>query len=261
MNDVNPYKSPANHSGSADVLTDFRSRAVAVSEMMRRSLSNGLSSENNGVSSCVLRQPSLSHLRAPIKVTVVVSAVLAFLALFGIASIKIFLKGNLPADKSNVQDIAFCCVVGAMLLMFLPTYFERRIVRHHLSQHAEESSSGSHPEGIHVALENALTSGSMKILAEDVGLVYIHPEAHYLEISGLCYDYVIQSRDVINLSLHSNGKSVLLSYMIGNERLDFVIIPRGLLAELKRQTLGSSRSLFSQIQNALEPRKGMGASD
>ena len=61
----------------------------------------------------------------------------------------------------------------------------------------------------------------------------------------------LQAGDVVGLSLHSNGKSVLLSYTVGEERLDLAIEPRSVLAELKRQTLGSSRSLFAKMQAAL----------
>src|SRR3989442_2890137 len=49
-------------------LMDFRSRAVAESEAIRRRLRNGLSLDKSGVSYCVERQPSLSRLRAPIKI-------------------------------------------------------------------------------------------------------------------------------------------------------------------------------------------------
>jgi hypothetical protein len=56
----------------------------------------------------------------------------------------------------------------------------------------------------------------------------------------------------VGLSLHSKGKTVLLSYVVGDERLDLAILPRSVVAEFKRQTLGSSRSLFLKIQNALK---------
>jgi hypothetical protein len=72
-------------------------------------------------------------------------------------------------------------------------------------------------------------------------------------MDGLSYEYVIHSKDVVDLSLHSNEKSVLLSYMVGEERLDLAIAPRSVRAELKRQTLGSSRSLFEKMQDALGP--------
>jgi len=164
-------------------------------------------------------------------------------------------KGSMAADKSSVPAIAAGCTIVGMLSMFLPTIIERWIVRRNLPQSEEGSTAGSDHKGIHVALENAHTYRTVKILAEDVGLIYTHPEACYVRISGLSYDYIIQSKDVAGLSLHPNGKSVLLSYMAGNERLDLVIVPRSLLAELRRQTLGSSQSLFEKIQQALGQRR------
>ena len=255
MNDPNPYKSRTTPSAKADVLTDFRSRAVAASEMMRRNQPSGLSPAKGGVSSCLVRQPDLSRLRAPIKVCAVASPILS---LIGVACGGIFfllMKGTRPADDPTVFAMAVCCTVGGVLSMFLSTYVERLIVRQHLSQREEDSGSGSERKGIHVSLEYAPTYGAMKILAEDVGLLYIHPEAHYVRMNGLSYDYVIQSKDVVRLSLHSNRKSVLLSYTVGDERLDLAIVPRSVRAEFKRQMFGSSRSLFVKIQDALE-RKG-----
>jgi hypothetical protein len=125
-------------------------------------------------------------------------------------------------------------------------------VRRYLSQHTGGITSGSQSEGIHIAVEEASTYGSLKILAEDVGLMYIHPDAHYVRIDGLSYEYVIRSQDVVELSLHANRKTVLISYMIGEERLDLAILPRSIRAELKRQTMGSSRTLFDAMQIALD---------
>jgi hypothetical protein len=232
-------------------LTDFRSRAVAASEAMRRTLPSGLSPEKRGISYCLLRQPSLSRLRAPIKVTAVVSAVLGLSAVAAGGIIGFLLKGHLLTDSPSLPAIALCVSAGGILLMFLPTFVERWIVRQHLSSRDDDFDPGSEREGIHVALEYAPTYGSMKILAEDVGLMFIYPEARYVKINGLSYEYVIQSKDVVDLSLYSNGKSVLLSYAIGEEQLDLAIVPRSLRAELKRQTVGSSPNLFVKMQDAL----------
>lgn len=255
MDDLNSYKSRIPSSANGDVLMDFRSRAVAASEMMRRNLPSSLSSGINGVSSCLVRQPDLSRLRAPIKVCAVASVVLGLAGAWAGAIIFLLLIGSKPADKPISFAIAFCCSVGGALSFFLSTYVERWIVRQHLSQREEDSGSSSERKGIHVSLEHAATYGALKILAEDVGLLYVHPEGHYVRINGLSYEYVIYSKDVVRLLLHSNGKSVLLSYTVGNEQLDLAIVPRSVRAEFKRQTLGSSRGLFVVIQNALE-RKG-----
>jgi hypothetical protein len=236
--------------------TDFRSHAVAASEAMRRTLLGRSSPENSGISYCLERQPSLSRLRTPIKVTAVVCAVLGLsgVAIGGI--IGFFLKRHIIADNPSLLAIALCCSVGGILLMFLPTFVERRIVRQHLTRRDDCLGSGSELEAIHVSLEHAPTYGSMKILAEDVGLIYIHPESRYVKIDGLSYEYLIRSKDVVSLSLHSNGKSVLLSYMVGEERLDLAVVPRSLRAELKRQTIGSSPGFFVKMQEALESGAG-----
>jgi hypothetical protein len=244
---------------------DFRVRAVAASEILRCNLPSGLSHEKCGVSCCLVRQPDLSRLRTPIKVITVAALVVGLSGLATGTIIVLLLKGSMAADKSSVPAIAFSCgTIVWILSMFLPTFIEGRIVRHHLPQREEDSTAGSDHKGIHVALEHAPTYGAIKILPEDVGLIYIHPEACYVRISGLSYDYIIQSKDVAGLSLHSNGKSVLLSYKVGKERLDLVIVPRSLLAALKhqalgkRQALGSSQSLFAKIQQALGQRRSKG---
>lgn len=135
--------------------------------------------------------------------------------------------------------------------MLVPTYVERWIVRHYLSQGDDDLEPGSEVKGIHISLEYAPTYGSLKLLAEDVGLIYIDPETRCLKIDGLSYQYVIQSKDVVDLSLHRDAKSVLLSYLVAEERLDLAIAPRSVRAELKRQAVGSSRNLFSKMRDAL----------
>jgi hypothetical protein len=236
-------------------LIDFRWRAVAASEEMERALRRGLSPQS-GLSYCLERRPSLSRFRAPIKFTAVACLILGILGI-GLGGIIGFLsKRDMIGNDLSLLAIAGCCSVCGILILFLPTFVERFIVRRHLSQQHGDFDSRSEPKGIHVSLEYAPTYGSMKILAEDVGLIYIHPESHYVKIDGLSYEYVIQSKDVVGLSLHSNKKSVLLSYMVDEEQLDLVIVPRSVLAEFKRQTLGSSRSLFGKIQDALEPATG-----
>jgi hypothetical protein len=141
--------------------------------------------------------------------------------------------------------------------MFLPVFVERWIVRSHLAPRNDVFEADSRPEGIHVAIEYARTYGSMKLLAEDVGLMFLHPNARYVRIDGLSYEYVIQGEDVMDLRLHANGKTVLLSYAIGEAPLELAILPRSLRAELARQTVGSSRSLFQKVHDALAPIEGM----
>jgi hypothetical protein len=239
-------------------LTDFRSQAVAASEALQRTLPSGVSLEKSGISYCLVRRPSLTRLRAPIKVTAVACAVLGLSA--------VATGGIIGLLNASLLAIAICCFVGGILLLLVPTYVERWIVRHHLSQRDVDYGSGSDVKGIHVSLEHAPTYNSIKLLAEDVGLIYIHQEARYVKIDGLSYEYVIQSKDVVDLSLHSDRKSVLLSYRVGEELLDLAIAPRGVLAELLRQsgvlaellrlTLGSSRSLFLKMQDALKSDEG-----
>jgi hypothetical protein len=227
--------------------SDFRARAVAASKAMLRSLPTGLSPEKSGISYCLVKEPNYSHLRTPIKATALVCAVLG---LSGLVLGGVICLVSIAADTPSLLAIALCCWVGGMMLMFLPVFVERHIVRTNLCR-SDDFGSGFDPAGIHISLENAATESSMKILAEDVGLIYIHPEAHFVKIDGLSYEYVIHSQDVVDLSLHRNLKNVLLSYRIGEERLDLVVKPRSLMAELKRQKFGSSRDFFEKIQGAL----------
>ena len=233
--------------------TDFRWRAVAASEAILRTLPSGSTPERIGISYCRVRQPSLSRLRRPIKVTVVVCAVLGLsgLAFGGVLALLAMLHLR-AAHNSGLFAIALGCVVGASLIMVVPTYVERWIVRQHLSQRDETSGFGAE-QGTHVALEDAPTYGSMKILAEDVGLVYLYPEAHYVKIYGLSYEYLIHGKDVVHLSLHSNQKSVLLSYRVAGERIDLAVVPRSLRAERERQQTGESRGFFEKTRHALAP--------
>lgn len=243
-------------SSSENDLTDFRSRAVAASEAIQRHLPTGVSPERGGISCCQARQPSLSRFRTPIKISAVVSAILGLSAVALGGAVGFLLERHIFGGRPGLVAIASCSSIGGILILFFPTFFERRIVRQHLSQRSGSFGSGTKLEGIHVSLEYAPTYGTLKILAEDVGLLYVHPEAHYVKIDGLSYEYIIQSKDVVRLSLHSNRKSVLLSYAVGAERLDLAIVPRSLRAELKRQTLGESQSLFAMIQEALKPDGG-----
>jgi hypothetical protein len=233
-------------------LVDFRSQAVAASEALQRTLPSGVSLEKSGISYCLVRQPFLTRLRVPIKITALACGVLG---LSGVVTGGIIglLKRDMLADSASLLAIAICCFFGGTLLMLLPTYVERWIVRHHLSQRDNDYDSG--PKGIHISLEYAPTFSSIKLLAEDVGLIYFHPEDHYVKIDGLSYEYVVQSKDVLALSLHSDGKSILLTYRVGEELLELAIAPRGVLPELKRQTVGSSRGLFLKMQAALKPNE------
>jgi hypothetical protein len=249
MNEANPFNFRTLTSARGDGLTDFRSRAVAESERTQRSRPGGLPPERSGLSACLEREPSLAKFRSAIKASAVGSAILALTGLAASGIILCLEKARVLPDDPHVLTIAARCCFGSMLFMLVPMWVERWIVRRHLS--SREAVSDAERGGIHVALEYAPTCGAMKILAEDVGLIFLHPGAQYIKISGLSYDYVIQGKDLASLALHPNGKTVLLSYTIGNERLDLAIVPRSLLAEFKRQTLGSSRNLFESIEEAL----------
>jgi hypothetical protein len=230
-------------------LSDFRGRAVAASVTMKRGLSTGVLIEKSGNSYCLHRRPDFSRFRTRIKIVAVTAAIIGIGGLLaGGLIVKLLDAQNHP----RLLALALCCSVGGVATMFFPTFFERRIVRQHLSTQAGNLGSGSALDGFHVSLEYAPTYGAPKILAEDVGLLYLHPEAHYIRIDGLSYEYVIQGKDVVSLVLHRNRKSVLLAYKIGQEQLEIAIVPRSVRAELKRQTMGSSRTLFAGIQFALD---------
>jgi hypothetical protein len=245
MRDLRSQNTSDTAPANDDLSTDFRSRAVAATEMIRRSVPAGISLESAGISGCFVRQPSLSRFRMPIKAVVGASAILG---LGGLASGPILLC----LHKGIAPYIAFCCSLAGSQLLLFPTFFERWIVRSLLRP--SENDLKAPTRGIHVALEFAPTYGAFKILAEDVGLIYPHPEARFVKMSGLSYDYVIHGKDVVGLLLHSNGKTVLIDYLVGEERLSIAILPRSVLAEFRRQTLGSDASLFERVQNALMVR-------
>lgn len=128
MNEVNPYSVSANPGD----LTDFRSRAVVVSETLRRGLPGGVSPERGGVSCCLVRQPDLSRLRKRIKIVVAVSAVLGVCGLVASLIVYHFQETSAPADKPILLAVALGVNFGAILFFFLPTYFEQWMARRHL---------------------------------------------------------------------------------------------------------------------------------
>jgi hypothetical protein len=234
--------------------TDFRARAVAASKAMLRRLPSGLSPEESGLSYCLVRDPDCSHLRTPIIVIVLICGLLGLSGLVLAIVVGIFAVATAQRAPENfglLLAIAMVSFVGGLVLMILPVFVERAIVRKALSRRDEDFGSDSEAAGIHFSLEDAATERVMKMLAEDVGLLYIYPEAHYVKIDGLSYEYVIHSKDVVRLALHTNRKNVLLSYAIGDERLDLVVKTRSVRAEYERQELGGSRGFFEQIEAAL----------
>jgi hypothetical protein len=174
-----------------------------------------------------------------------------------IGFMSLFLGEQRLANNLGLFALAVACFVGGNLSLFIPVFVERFIVRLKLPRHQEDSDPGHEPKGIHVALENAVTHDAMKFLAEDVGLIYIFPEARYVKIDGLSYEYRIQAQDVVELALHWKGKNVLVSYMIGTERLDLLIMQRSIMAEFERQTIGSSPGLLVKMKEALRPGRGV----
>lgn len=240
-----------------DHLLDFRSQAAAASEVLRRSLPSGMSPSEGGISCCFQRAPDHSGLRTPIKIVAVACAILGLGGLFAAAVMMLIsfiqFRRFLSWDDNPVLWFStVCCGCGALPAMFFPTYFERFIVNTYLRPRGADSGSDLNADGIHVAVENALTCQTMKVLAEDVGYIYVYPRANLVRIEGLSYEYVIQGKDLLNLAIRPSSKFVLLSYAIGDERLDLAIAPRSLRAERKRQLLGSNHNLYNQIADALK---------
>jgi hypothetical protein len=243
-----------------DNSADFRAHASAASEVLLRSQRSYLSRNKSGISYCLVQQSGLSQFRALIKVSIVACIVLALSGIAGsgiIGFMTLFLREQRLANNLSLLALAAGCMVGGILSLFLPVFVERSIVRLKLPRRQEDSDPGHAPNGIHVALENAVTHDAMKFLAEDVGLIYIFPEARYVRIDGLSYEYRIQAQDVVELALHWKGKGVLLSYMIGTERLDLLIVPRSVMAEFERQAVGSSPGLLVKMKQALQPGRGV----
>src|SRR5206468_2245676 len=90
-------------------LTNFRSRAAAESEAIRRKLPTGLSPEKSGISYCVERQPSLYRLRAPIKIIAVACLVLCISGVATGGIIAFLWKRHIVADNPSLLAIAVCC--------------------------------------------------------------------------------------------------------------------------------------------------------
>ena len=138
---------------------------------MLRTLPTGLSPEESGISYCLTREPGYSHLRTPIKATALVCAVLG---LSGLLLGAVICLVSIAAETPILLALALCCWAGGMMVMLLPVFVERHLVRTNLCRRDDDFDAGCDPAGIHIAPENAATERSMKILAEDVGLIYMH---------------------------------------------------------------------------------------
>jgi hypothetical protein len=156
---------------------DFRARASAASELLLRPPPSYLSRNECHISYCLVRRPDLSQFRTLIKVSIVACIVLALSGIAGagiiglIGFMSLFLGQQRFANNLGLFTLLVACIVGGVLSLFLPVFVERMIVRLKLPRRQEDSDPGHEPNGIHVALENAVTHDAMKFLAEDVGLL------------------------------------------------------------------------------------------
>jgi hypothetical protein len=233
-------------------MPDFRTDAAAA-----RSGAYGKSSLTGpplsaGISCCVFKRADVASLRTRIKVVAVLSAIFGIGGVLAGGVLGGLMKYHVLGESTPTVVIAAVCSVGGILTLFVPTYFERWIVRSRLSQSSRRIESGDEPGESHVSVEEATSYGRLKLLAEDVGLLTIHPDFRCARINGLTCEYQIFGKDVVELSLHANGKTVLIGYRIGETQLNLAIVPRSLKAELQRQTTGSSSGLYERIVAALQ---------
>ena len=231
---------------------DFRFAAITASERALKSLGSraGASPVEAGISYCVRSPVDASALIRMLK-ALAIGGVFVILAGFGGTAIFIYLAQQhlLPVLPAYIG--AACCGAIGYLFCFLPTMMEGRLSRKYLQKNLGNFWADKTLTPDFVSIENAHTYNQLKALAEDTGYLLIHPEAHCLEVEAISCRYLIYAADVLDLSLHANGKTILVSYKAAGERLDLAIIPRSIVGEVKHQTLGSGRDRFHRVQQAL----------
>ncbi len=183
----------------------------------------------------------------------VVCTVFAFLGVGIGVLVCILAKANLFVHGRWPFPIGAACVACGIGLLYLPMFVLRRIVRRHLSRPDQSVGFDGVSGGFFVSVENAATYDSFKILADDTGLLYVDFNSRYVTIDGLCHTFGIRSEDVERLELHANGRSVFLSYLIDQVKLDLVIVAWSLRSDTGRQTLGDLGGLFRRLLGALCP--------
>ena len=225
---------------------DFRDDAVAASAAAVGSRRP----TEAGRSCCVPSGLDDRPVRRRLKVAVAVAAVGGVGGLAAGGGLAYALKlGAVPGTRPAFVALA-CCTGLGLFLMFVPTRVERWAVRRHLAGVAGDDGRDF------VSVEPADTYSSLKLLADDLGLVAVHPQSRCVVIHGLGHTYVAYAADVVRLELHANGRAVVLTYDVGPARLDLVVVPRSIRTEFKRQVAGATPSLYARMADALSAATG-----
>jgi hypothetical protein len=226
---------------------DFRGPAIAASRRALQSLGPAAlaSPTEAGISYCIPAPADAAFLVTLLRMN----------AIFSLSGILMIVVGAGSLGTSVLPTWAFplgvaCWILGT-LICFIPTLLEAVLLRRFLRKNLGDLWARKTHKPIHVAIENANTYNRMKVLAEDIGALVIHTDAQCIEIEGIRCRYLIYAADVIGVSLHKNGKTVLVGYLAADELLELAIIPRGILKELQRQTTGSSAGTYHAIAQAL----------
>lgn len=230
---------------------DFRDGAVAESALQFKEQRQSSFADDTPMSQCTRSDVDPGILRMALKSVALLCA--AFALCSAVSGVPL-----LAVAVTNVhRDLFLAAVflmVGAAMSFLAPSLIERVLVRHHLRGRLANHWSDANVAKTFVSVENAETYNKFKLLAEDVGVLLCRTESGFVTLEGIGFRYFVLTGDVVELSLHPNGRAVLLTYKIGATILRLAIVPRGIVMERKRQQMGGiNRELIELMTGALTP--------
>jgi len=231
-------------------MPDFRDKAVAESEASLRQAGSATKLSDLDRSVCLPAEADGYACLRRSSITDLVAVNLAILVL-----VALWTAGPRHALGSAglLVNLAACAYIfAARKLRFMA-------IRSRLARRPGILLDPGSSDAIPVNLEDAATHRKAKVVVEDMGLCWLDPERRRAVIEGLAYRYVIQGRDVLELSqLAKFGEGgVSLSWRIGDEVLSVVLIVsgQGPVASVvdALASPATARGLYSKMARALAP--------
>jgi len=105
-----------------------------------------------------------------------------------------------------------------------------------------------------VSIENALTFSKMKVVPEDLALLWIDPQLHCVRLEGLSHRYIIYATDVVSLSVRRGPaqSTTSVTYRIGPTELSLTLSEiQGNVLEIYKQSFGLASRMHPKLVEAL----------
>jgi hypothetical protein len=145
-------------------------------------------------------------------------------------------------------SVPFC--IGGGLLCMVETVCRRWLVRAAIARRL-----GPLPKGwALVSVEDGLTFSRIKVMPDDMGLIWIYPETRCLRIEGMSHRYQVHARDVVSISTRRAPGMVAtaINYRVGDVELAMVVSEtQNNMIEILAQTIGLRPRLFKRISRGL----------